>query len=67
MRANRLEKPRWKAATKAHRCSMLADGFFERETIGKRELGRDFSLHGRRPFAVVGLPFEATVFNLIGS
>jgi putative SOS response-associated peptidase YedK len=53
------EKPLWKDASENRRCVMLADGFFEWETIGKKKLGHYLSLHARRPFAIAGVWFTA--------
>lgn len=55
-----LEKSLWKGAADKRRCVMLADGFFEWETVGRKKLGHYFTLHGHKPFALAGVWFPAT-------
>ncbi|MEO6992132.1 MAG: SOS response-associated peptidase [Lacunisphaera sp.] len=55
-----LEKSLWQQAALVRRCVMLADGFFEWETIGRRKLGHYLSLKDRRPFAMAGVWFPVS-------
>jgi putative SOS response-associated peptidase YedK len=53
-------KPLWRDAAAHRRCLMLADGFFEFETLGRRKLGHYFSLPGGAAFAIAGIWLPAT-------
>lgn len=48
-------KPSFRAAFKKRRCLLLADGFYEWETIGKTKIPHHFHLRDQSPFAMAGL------------
>jgi putative SOS response-associated peptidase YedK len=49
------EKPTFKSIIKTKRCLILADGFYEWETIGKKKQPHYFGVKGFKPFAFAGL------------
>lgn len=49
------EKPTFKSIIKTKRCLILADGFYEWESIGKKKQPHYFGLTGYKPFAFAGL------------
>jgi putative SOS response-associated peptidase YedK len=48
-------KPAFRAAFERRRCLVLADGFYEWQTVGKRKQPYYYRLKGERPFAFAGL------------
>jgi len=49
------EKPMWKEATTRRRCLLLADGFFEFETVGRTKVAHYFSVPDRPVFCIAGI------------
>lgn len=49
------EKPAFRAAFKRRRCLILADGFYEWKTEGKKKTPQYIQLSGGKPFAFAGL------------
>ena len=48
-------KPAFRTAFKKRRCLVLADGYFEWETVGKSKLPWLYEIDGGKPFAFAGL------------
>jgi len=48
-------KPAFRTAYKKRRCLVLADGYFEWETVGKSKLPWLYEIDGGKPFAFAGL------------
>jgi putative SOS response-associated peptidase YedK len=48
-------KPAFRTAFKKRRCLVLADGYFEWETVGKTKLPWLYEIDGGKPFAFAGL------------
>ena len=48
-------KPAFRTAFKRRRCLVLADGYFEWETVGKSKLPWLYEIDGGKPFAFAGL------------
>ncbi len=49
------EKPAFRAAFKARRCLVFADGFYEWETVGKTKIPHWIHRKDRKPFTMAGL------------
>lgn len=49
------EKPSFRAGLKKRRCIVLADGFYEWRTEGKKKLPLHIRMKDQRPFAIAGL------------
>jgi putative SOS response-associated peptidase YedK len=54
------EKPTWREAVARRRCLLLADGFFEFETVGRTKVGHYFSVPACAVFCIAGLWLPAT-------
>jgi putative SOS response-associated peptidase YedK len=50
-----LASPLWKPLTRAHRCLLLADTFFEYEKIGKSRVPHGFKMTDDEAFYIAGL------------
>ena len=50
-----LVKPMFKQSAQKRRCVILADGFYEWQTIGRTKVPHYFFLKGHEPFALAGL------------
>jgi len=48
-------KPAFRAAFKSRRCLVLADGYYEWQTVGKAKLPWLYEIDGGKPFAFAGL------------